>query len=50
MRDFFLTPTMPIAFGTECDVELNPIDKQFWIHTIWGMSPISKKVLDKYFM
>ena len=50
IKDFYLTPTMPIAFGTKCEVELNPIDKQLWIYTIWGMSPISKEALDKYFM
>ncbi len=50
IKDFHLTPTMPIAYGTKCEVEMNPIDKQFWIYTIWGMSPIGKDVLDEYFM
>ena len=47
---FYLTPTMPIACYTECMVEFNPIDKQFWIYTVWGMSPIRKKTLDTYFI
>ena len=50
IKDFWLTPTIPIACGTECEVEWNPIDRRFWIYTVWGMSPINKKTLDEYFI
>ena len=50
IKDYRLTPTIPIAFGTECKVELNPVDRQFWIYTVWGMAPISIKKLNEYFI
>ena len=34
----------------EYKIEFNPIDKQFWIYTIWGYTTISKRLLDKYFI
>lgn len=49
IKDFRLTPTIPIACGCEYGVEWNPVDGQFWIYTVWGMSPISKETLNEYF-
>ena len=50
IKSFWLTPTIPIVQYTEYKVELNPIDNQFWIYTVWGMSPISIKILNEYFI
>ena len=50
IKDFYLTPTIPIVKYIVYKVELNPIDGQFWIYTIWGMPPISKKTLDTCFV
>ena len=49
LKDFWLTPTIPIVKYVSYNIELNPVDNQFWIYTIWGNSPISKKVLDECF-
>ncbi len=50
IEDFWLTDTIPIVCNTEYKVEFNPVDKQFWIYTIWGYTTISKQLLDKYFI
>ena len=50
IKDFWLTATIPIVCNTEYKIEFNPIDKQFWIYTIWGYTTISKRLLDKYFI
>lgn len=50
IKDFFLTLTIAISFGIKCKVEFNPIDRQFWIYTIWGISPITNETLNKYFI
>ena len=50
IKSFWLTPTIPIVQYSVYNVELNPIDNQFWIYTVWGMSPISKEILNKYFI
>ena len=44
IKDFYLTPTIPIACYTECTVEFNPIDRQFWIYTIWGCRQLARKL------
>lgn len=49
-EDFWLTNTIPIVCGMEYKVEWNPIDRQFWIYTVWGYTTISKQLLDKYFI
>ena len=50
IEDFWLTDTIPIVCGTEYKVEWNPVDRQFWIYTVWGYTTISKQLLDKYFI
>ena len=50
IKSFWLTPTIPIVQYSVYNVELNPIDNQLWIYTVWGMSPISKEILNKYFI
>jgi hypothetical protein len=50
IEDFWLTDTIPIVCNTGYKVEFNPVDRQFWIYTIWGYTPINKQLLDRYFI